>query len=228
MSLNLKFGYAGIPNFGKLLAVAGGAFFIGTIPGRFLAYLFNVPIELDFIKNNLEVVSLLNQVLVSESIILICYLLVSLIGAALAGAALGYVASYPGVRLMGDYLTMTLLTMAEILRIVGDNWEPLIGGSLGVRIPDTFRWISGEYRQIYVNLTIIVATVVIFIYLELISRSPLGGTLRAVRYEELSARVYGKDVDKLRIKTLIVVCAIAAIDGALYSFLTASISARDF
>ena len=32
LSLNIEFGYAGIPNFGKLLAVAGGAFFIGAVP----------------------------------------------------------------------------------------------------------------------------------------------------------------------------------------------------
>ncbi len=228
MSLNLEFGYAGIPNFGKLLAVAGGAFFVGAIPGRVIAYLLNVPTELDFFRNNLEVVSSINQVLASNPIISVCYLLASLAGAALAGAALGYVASYPGIRLRGDYLAMTLLAMAEVLRVVGDNWEPFIGGSLGVRIPDPFRSVSGEYRPLYVALTILGVTAAIFVYLELVSRSPLGRTLRAIRDEELSARVYGKDVDRLRIKTLVVGCAIAAIGGALYSFLTASVSARDF
>ncbi|MCS7136551.1 MAG: branched-chain amino acid ABC transporter permease [Nitrososphaerota archaeon] len=228
MSLNLEFGYAGIPNFGKLLAVAGGAFFVGAIPGRVIAYLFNLPAEFDFITNNLEVVSSINQILMFEPVTSIFYLLVSLIGAALSGAALGYIASYPGIRLRGDYLAMTLLAMAEVFRIVGDNWEPFVGGSLGVRIPDPFRWVGGEYRPLYVALTILLVTAAIFIYLELVSRSPLGRTLRAIRDDELSARVYGKDVDRLRIKTLIVGCAIAAIGGALYSFLTASVSARDF
>ncbi|MEM0011398.1 MAG: branched-chain amino acid ABC transporter permease [Candidatus Bathyarchaeia archaeon] len=228
MSLNLEFGYTGIPNFGKMLAVAGGAFFVGAVPGRVIAYLFNIPAELDFIKNNLEVVSSLNQVLTSEPVISTCYLLASLVGAAFAGAVLGYVASYPGIRLRGDYLAMTLLAMAEVLKIIGDNWEPFIGGSLGVRIPDPFRWVGGEHRPLYVALTILGVTAVIFVYLELISRSPLGRTLRAVRDDELSDRVYGKDVNRLRMKTLVVGCAIAAIGGALYSFLTASVSARDF
>ena len=228
MSLNLEFGYTGIPNFGKMLAVAGGAFFVGAVPGRVLAYLFNTSAGLDFIKNNLEVISSINQVLMDDPAILICYLLFSLAGAALAGTALGYIASYPGIRLRGDYLAMTLLAMAEVLKIIGDNWEPFIGGSLGVRIPDPFRWVGGEYRSLYVALTIIGVTAAIFVYLEFVSRSPLGRTLRAVRDDELSARVYGKDVNRLRVKTLIVGCAIAAIGGALYSFLTASVSARDF
>jgi branched-chain amino acid transport system permease protein len=228
MSLNLEFGYTGIPNFGKLLAVAGGAFFVGAVPGRIIAYLFNTPAGSDFIKNNLEVVSSINQVLMNDPTLSIYYLLLSLVGAALAGAALGYIASYPGIRLRGDYLAMTLLAIAEVLKIIGDNWEPFIGGSLGVRIPDPFRWVSGEYRPLYVSLTIIGVTAAIFIYLEFVSRSPLGRTLRALRDDELSARVYGKDVDKLRIKALVVGCAIAAIGGALYSFLTASVSARDF
>ena len=32
MSLNLEFGFTGIPNFGKVLAVAGGAFVMGMLP----------------------------------------------------------------------------------------------------------------------------------------------------------------------------------------------------
>lgn len=37
LSLNLEFGYAGISNFGKVLAVAGGAFAVGFFPGRIAA-----------------------------------------------------------------------------------------------------------------------------------------------------------------------------------------------
>ena len=32
LSLNLEYGYTGIPNFGKVLAVAGGAFTVGAFP----------------------------------------------------------------------------------------------------------------------------------------------------------------------------------------------------
>jgi branched-chain amino acid transport system permease protein len=43
LSLNLEYGYAGIPNFGKLLAVAGGAYFVGAVSGRVLALAYGQP-----------------------------------------------------------------------------------------------------------------------------------------------------------------------------------------
>ncbi|MEM0375841.1 MAG: hypothetical protein QXP43_06010, partial [Nitrososphaerota archaeon] len=42
LSLDLEYGKSGIPNFGKVLSVAAGAFVAGSIPGRLLGYLFNV------------------------------------------------------------------------------------------------------------------------------------------------------------------------------------------
>ena len=42
LSLNLEHGYAGIPNFGKVLAVAGGAFVAGFFPGRLVALISNI------------------------------------------------------------------------------------------------------------------------------------------------------------------------------------------
>ncbi len=228
MSLNLEFGYAGVPNFGKLLAVAGGAFFVGAVPGRIMMFILSPGSGLDFVQNNIEAVMLLNQVFASDALASIIYLVFSLVGAAVAGGVLGYVASYPAIRLRGDYLAITLLAMAEILRVIADNWPEFIGGSMGVRIPDPFRWVGGETRALAVAVTILAVVAIVFVYLELVLRSPLGRALRAMRDEELSAEVYGKDVARLRTKTLMVGCAIAAVGGALYSFLTASVSARDF
>lgn len=228
MSLNLEYGYAGIPNFGKLLAVAGGAFFVGAIPGRILAFLFGQPAGLDYIDKNTEVMGSLNQILSSSPALSVIFLLLSLIGAAFFGGLLGYVASYPAIRLRGDYLAITLLAMGEILWVIGDNWEPFIGGSMGIRIPDPFRWVGSQYRPFIVFLTVSIVALLIFTYLEYVSRSPLGRVLRAVRENELSASVYGKDVVNLRMKTLIIGSAIAAVSGALNSLWTVSVSARDF
>ncbi len=228
LSLNLEFGYMGIPNFGKLLAVAGGAFFVGAIPGRILAYAFGVMNGLDYIRDNLKIVSSLNQILSSNPALSIAYLILSLIGAALAGAILGYIASYPAIRLREDYLAITLLAMAEILRTIGYNWPDLIGGTKGIPIPDPFRWISGELRILAATVTILATLGAVLAYMELVSRSPLGRVLRAIRDNELSAETYGKDIVKFRMKTLMVGSAIAAIGGALYTFWTASVTAAGF
>ena len=228
LSLNLEYGYAGIPNFGKLLAVAGGAYFVGAVSGRILALAYGQPAGLGYIEKNLEVIGFLNNVLSSSPLQSIGFLVLSLMGVAFFGGLLGYVASYPAIRLRGDYLAITLLAMGEILWVIADNWQPFIGGSMGVRIPDPFRWVGSQYRPLAVLLTVLVTAAIIFLYLQYLGRSPLGRVLKAMRENELSASVYGKDVVRLRTKTLIVGFAIAAISGALNSLWTVSVSPKDF
>ena len=228
LSLNLEYGYAGIPNFGKLLAVAGGAYFVGAVSGRILALAYGQPAGLGYIEKNLGVIGFLNNALSSSPLQSIGFLVLSLMGAAFFGGLLGYVASYPAIRLRGDYLAITLLAMGEILWVIADNWQPLIGGSMGVRIPDPFRWVGSQYRPLAVLLTVLATAAIIFLYLQYLGRSPLGRVLKAMRENELSASVHGKDVIRLRTKTLIVGFAIAAISGALNSLWTVSVSPKDF
>jgi branched-chain amino acid transport system permease protein len=228
LSLNLEYGYAGIPNFGKLLAVAGGAYFVGAVSGRILALVYGQPAGLGYIEKNLEVIGFLNNVLSSSPLQSTGFLVLSIIGAAFFGGLLGYVASYPAIRLRGDYLAITLLAMGEILWVIADNWQPLIGGSMGVRIPDPFRWVGSQYRPLAVLLTVLTTAAIIFLYLQYLGRSPLGRVLKAMRENGLSASVHGKDVVRLRTKTLIVGFAIAAISGALNSLWTVSVSPKDF
>src|SRR3972149_10921486 len=53
-SLNMEYGYTGIPNFGKVLAFAGGAFSAGFFPGRLLSGLFGLDRGIDaYVGNSL-------------------------------------------------------------------------------------------------------------------------------------------------------------------------------
>jgi len=228
LSLNIEFGYTGIPNFGKLLAVAGGAFFVGAVPGRILAYVYNALDNLDYIRDTNLVMTNINRILSADVLSSITLLILSLLGAAFIGAILGFIASYPAIRLREDYLAITLLAMAEILVMIGRNYEDLIGGTKGVAIPDPFRWVGGEWRFVAATCTILVVLLLILFYVESISRSPLGRTLRAIRDDEISAEVFGKDVVKIRMKVLMVGSSIAAVGGALSAFLSGSVVAAGF
>ena len=228
LSLNIEFGYAGIPNFGKLLAVAGGAFFVGAVPGRVLAFLYGLMDNLDYVGDNTKILFGVNKILSADAFSSIALLLISLICAASAGAVLGFIASYPAIRLKEDYLAITLLAMAEILRTIGYNYEDLVGGTKGIAIPDPFRWVGGELRYTVATITILIVLGLIMLYVEFLARSPLGRTLRAIRDDELSAEAYGKDIVKFRMKTLMIGSAIAAIGGALYAFLSGSVTAVGF
>lgn len=220
LSLNLEFGYGGIPNFGKVLAVGAGAFVAASVPGRIIAAIANI--EGDYIQNNLSVVAAADLWIVDNLGLTMVIFAFTFVMAALVGGGLGALTSYPALRLRGDYLAITLLAFGESIRIIGNNFPPLVGGTLGVQVPDPLSFVPDELRFPTASLVLIVMAVVAYIYCEMTIRSPLGRSLRAVRDNEMASESLGKDTGRVRIKTIIVASALAAIAGALYAIYTGS------
>jgi len=119
-----------------MLPVAGGAFVAGYFPGRFAAWLFGINPGLDYVNNNSQVLNLVSVGLRQDVPLSIGLFLVTLVLAVLVGALLGYAASFPAIRLREDYLAITLLAMAEGIRVIGNNYSPIVGGTLGVGVAD--------------------------------------------------------------------------------------------
>ncbi len=216
LSLNLEFGYTGIPNFGKVLAVGAGAFVAASIPGRIFAGIAGI--EGDYIENNLAIVSEINIWLVDNTGVGFAVFFLTLGIAAGVGAGLGLLTSYPAIRLRGDYLAITLLAFGESIRIIVNNFTPLVGGTLGVQVPDPLSFLPNELRFPIATVWLVLIAIVVFIYSEKLIRSPLGRMLRAVRDNEVAAESLGKNTTQIRIKIIMVSAALAAIGGALYAF----------
>jgi len=216
LSLNLEFGYTGIPNFGKVFAVGAGAFVAASIPGRIFANLAGI--EGDYIENNLAIVSQINVWLVDNTGIGFAVFFLTLGIAAGIGGGLGLLTSYPAIRLRGDYLAITLLAFGESIRIIGNNFNPLVGGTLGVQVPDPLSFLPNELRFPIATVGLILIAIVVYLYSEKLIRSPLGRMLRAVRDNEVAAESLGKNATQIRIKIIMVSAALAAIGGALYAF----------
>ena len=216
LSLNLEFGYTGIPNFGKVLAVGAGAFVAASIPGRIFASIAGI--EGDYIGNNLAIVSEINIWLVDNTGIGFAVFFLTLGIAAGVGAGVGLLTSYPAIRLRGDYLAITLLAFGESIRIIGNNFTPIVGGTLGVQVPDPLSFLPGELRFPVATVGLLLIAFVIFLYSEKLIRSPLGRMLRAVRDNEVAAESLGKNTTQIRIKIIMVSAGLAAIGGALYAF----------
>lgn len=215
LSLNLEFGYGGIPNFGKVLAVGAGAFVAAALPGRIIAGIAGI--EGDYIGDNLMVVAQVNAWLVDNAGMGFIIFGFTLVMAAVVGGGLGAITSYPALRLRGDYLAITLLAFGESIRIVGNNFPPLVGGTLGVQVPDPLSFVPDEIRFPTASMLLLIMVVVAYIYCERTIRSPLGRSLRAVRDNEMAAESLGKNTGRVRMKTIVVASAIAAIAGALYA-----------
>ncbi|MFB3888353.1 MAG: branched-chain amino acid ABC transporter permease [Candidatus Bathyarchaeia archaeon] len=237
ISLNLEYGYCGVPNFGKTLAVAGGAFMAGVVPGRLLAGVLGVGQGLDYIDSNSMIVGQINTSLINNVPLSIEAFIITLAAAAAFGALLGFLIAYPVARLRADYLGMTFLAAGQVILVIGNNYPPLVGGTLGVSVPDPFAFVTrfsafgllpGEMRMVTVIGVMSLVAFLIFLYARKLTNSPLGRMLRAVRDDEDSALALGKDVQRTRITVIIFASAIAAIAGALYAFYTANVFATTY
>jgi branched-chain amino acid transport system permease protein len=226
LSLNLEFGYTGIPNFGKVLFIAGGAAFAGSIAGRLSSYVLGVGTNEDFITFNARIITQVNTELVNDPILAVELVAIGLLVAALIGGLLGFIASYPALRLREDYLGMLLLGMAQFFQVVLRIYTPLIGGSQPIFVPDPYAWwasLGSGWRDLFAMFVMVGFAVAVYLFVERVVRSPMGRTLRAIRDNEDASAALGKDNAKMRRNVLIVASAIAAMAGALYSFYTGAV-----
>ncbi len=226
VSLNLEFGYAGVPNFGKVLFIAGGASVAGSVTGRLAAFVLNVGTHEDFITFNARIMNQVDGLLPAVPWLAVEILLLGLVIGAAIGALFGFLASYPAIRLREDYLGMLLLGAAQFYQVILRTYTPLTGGAQNIEVPDPYFYfisLGPGYRDLAAAVVVSIFAVIVFIYAERVARSPLGRTLKAVRESEDAARSLGKDDVAIRRNVLIVASAIAGIAGALFTFYVASV-----
>jgi branched-chain amino acid transport system permease protein len=228
LSLNLEAGFAGVPNFGKVMFVAAGAAVAGSVSGRLAALILGVNTHGDYNGFIAQIITQLDSSLSQSAVLSIEILLLGILLAAAIGATLGFLTSYPAIRLREDYLGMLLLASAQLFQIFLGGYEPLIGGTQGIEVPDLFGWAGNgiEVRDVVVLGFVALFAVLVYFYAERVARSPLGRTLRAVRDNEVAARALGKDDVAIRRNVIIVASAISAMAGALLTFYVGAVNAE--
>jgi branched-chain amino acid transport system permease protein len=218
LSVNLEFGYAGIPNFGKVLFVASGGFVSGALAYRLMVYVLNL-------KGDIFTYEAINQAkidgyLTASPEVAFGLLLAMIVIAAVVGILFGYLASYPAIRLREDYLGMLLLAAGEFFNIFSVAYTPFLGGSLGSFAPDPAADLGasiGFPNEVVLGVLAVFA-IFTYVYAERVGRSPLGRTLRAQRDNEIASEAVGKDNVALRRNTLLIGSALAGVAGVLYLF----------
>lgn len=226
LSLNIEVGFSRIAQFGRVLAVIVGAYVAGGLAGRFLALMTGFPVGPEYTDHliNFPFIDTVNRTLMTQPHIAIGILILTLLLAAVFGGVIGWLCTYPAIRLKEAYLGITLLAFGDFMLVIGWNYDPIVGGTEGIFVPDPFRW-AGIYRSDVATIIILLVAAIVFIYVEFLARSPFGRALKAMRDNELAARVYGKDIVKLRTHALIIGGALAAVGGALWALQAGSVKA---
>lgn len=227
LTLNLEAGFAGVPNFGKVMFVAAGAAIAGSVSGRLAALILGVDTRGNFNANIATIIPQIDRFLANNALLSFELLFLGIVLAAVVGALFGLVASYPAIRLREDYLGMLLLGVAQLFQIFLNGFEPLIGGSQGIEVPDLFQWAGNGIgvRDVAVLCVVVIFAILTYVYVEKVARSPLGRTLRAIRDNEVASRSLGKNDVAIRRNVIVVASAISGIAGALLTFYAGGVTA---
>ncbi len=228
LTLNLEAGFAGVPNFGKVMFVAAGAVIAGSVCGRLSALILGINTLGNYNGHIAQIITQINAPLSNNASLSLALMLFGVVLAAGIGGLLGFLASYPAIRLREDYLGMLLLGAAQLFQVFLGGYEPLIGGTQGIEVPDLFAWAGNEngVRDVVVLGFLAGFAVLVYLYVERVARSPLGRTLRAVRDNEVAARALGKDDVAIRRNVIIVAAAISGMAGALLTFYVGSVGSE--
>lgn len=226
LSLNIEYGYAGIPNFGRAMAALVGAIAVGYGVNRLLMLILGINGEIIEASGTLK--STVNAMISQNPLIGIGILLLSLLIAALMGAAAGVLFILPSAKLRHDYLAITLLAISEVLYQVSNYNTSIIGGYYGISVPDIMAWVPGERRFLAFALLGMGMALLVFLFVEKLLTSPYGRLLKAMRENEEVVAAFGRDILVLRIKTAAIGSGIAAVAGALYSLYSVNVIASTF
>ncbi|MFP4149224.1 MAG: branched-chain amino acid ABC transporter permease [Nitriliruptoraceae bacterium] len=154
--------------------------------------------------------------------------LMGLLGAIVLALLLGV----PTLRLRADYLAITTIAAAEILRLLfrSEGAEPITGGVFGLRqFGETFYALNpippGRYlgplalsaERTWVMLVGWGLVVLMTGLLWALMRSPWGRVIKSIREDEDAARSLGKNVFSYKMQSLMLGGAIGALGGSLFA-----------
>lgn len=143
-----------------------------------------------------------------------------LLGGVIA-AGIGYLVSIPSFKLKGDYLAIVTLGMAEIIRVIFQNWD-YVGGPRGYNAIAKFPHFFISYSLAVVFLTIT------FIVLLRLKHSWLGRNLWAINEDDIAAEVMGVNLARNKRYAFIISSFFAGIGGGFYAHHMGYISPKSF
>jgi branched-chain amino acid transport system permease protein len=220
LALNVQWGYTGVFNFGVAAFFMVGAYTAAIFTkspadGKYVTYIggFGDFLSPPFLDSG--------------------QWLPFLVGTAAAGAMAGLLAlllSIPTLRLREDYLAIATIGVAELLRRVAIEEEPLVNGTGGLPgVPRPFHdyFDPADYKFIYLGIVAVVLAL-IFLAVERGIRSPWGRVLRALKEDETATAASGKNVFAFKMQGFILGAVIMGVGGAIFAYSRGSVGPSTF
>ena len=134
--------------------------------------------------------------------------------------AIAVVIGTPTFRLKGHYFAMATIAVAELVRILVNNWD-FVGAAVGMMGPATPRHVwdltfRSSVPYYYLFLAVLAA---LLVATHQISRSRMGYYLRAIGADERAARSLGVPVTRYKLYAFMLSAAFTSLAGSLYSLM---------
>ena len=206
LGLNIQWGYTGLFNIG-----IAGFFCIGA----YMSAMITTPMPTGIYAQYVHQIFGLNLPFIF-----------GLLGAAIACGIIAFLIGIPTLKLREDYLAIATLGIAETIRLIFNNEQFLANGPRGLMgLPQPLAGLVEARHYNYIYLVIILFFMLITYFLiERGIRSPWGRVLRAIREDEVSASMSGKNIFKFKMQSLIFGSMVMGVGGALYAHYTKAIS----
>lgn len=151
---------------------------------------------------------------------------VGILGGALGGLLLGLAT----MKLSGSYLAVITLAFSKVVEMIVLNWNSVTNGPLGVRgipKPELFGWEFKTSNGGFYWLMLVLVTVAILVSLHVVN-SRFGRAIRAIKEDELAAKLMGVNTAFYKVQTIMLSGALAGMAGAYYASLNRYIDANTF
>jgi branched-chain amino acid transport system permease protein len=135
----------------------------------------------------------------------------------------------PTLRLRTYYLAMTTIGFGEIIRLIIVHWEPVTGGTSGLRaIPGISLFGFGPEGQIQHYYLLIAVLAVAALVASRIRQSELGRAMIATKDSEIAAEQSGVDTTRTKLLAFMIGAVYAGLAGCLYASSIRFISSDSF
>jgi branched-chain amino acid transport system permease protein len=149
-----------------------------------------------------------------------------ILGAAIVCGLIAFLVGIPTLRLREDYLAIATIGIAETIRLIFNNEGWLANGPrglMGLSQPLQELIDPRHYNYLYLIIVLFIL-IVIYLAIERAIRSPWGRVLRAIREDEISTEMSGKNIFSFKMQSMVFGSMIMGIGGALYAHYTKAIS----
>jgi branched-chain amino acid transport system permease protein len=124
----------------------------------------------------------------------------------------------PTLRLRTHYLAMTTIGFGEIVRLIIVHWEPVTGGTSGLRaIPGISIFGFGPQGQIQHFYILMMALAIAVVIATRIRHSTLGRAMIATKDSEIGAEQSGVDTVRTKLFAFMIGAVYAGLAGCLYA-----------